>query len=177
MNTQKLMIAAALATFVSLPVVAQTCKDSIEYTVHPDQLINNGDGTVTDAKTGLMWTQCSFGQEWSENGCSGSPMNLEWDEALLAAQVFNEDGGLAEKADWRVPNIKELGSIVEHKCHSPAISLDYFPDTPSATYFSSTVKKNEFGAVAGGRTVDFTWGTDLTPEVSVQRHVRFVRSN
>lgn len=177
MSTKKLIIAAAVASFVSLPVVAQTCKDSIEHTVHPDQLINNGDGTITDAKTGLMWSQCSFGQEWTAEGCSGSPMNLNWEEALLAAQVFNEGGGLAKNTDWRIPNIKELGSLVEHKCHSPAISLNYFPDTPSATYFSSTVKVDSLGAVTGGRTIDFTWGTDLTPEVSVQRHVRLVRSN
>lgn len=178
MSKAKLIIAATMATIVSLPAAAQTCKtDSIKATINPDRLIENGDGTVTDAKTGLMWTQCSLGQEWTEAGCSGAPTDFDWEGALQASDQFNHNGGLAKKTDWRMPNIKEIGSLVEHQCHSPAINLVYFPDTPSATYFSSTAKVDQLGNVQGGRSIDFAFGSDLTPQVSSRRHVRLVRSN
>lgn len=177
MNTMRVILAATLVCAASLPVAAQTCKtSSIQPTVNPDQLIDNGDGTVTDAKTGLMWMQCSIGQTWTEEGCAGAPLDLSWQDALQTANQFNHNGGLAGKIDWRMPNIKELGSLVEHQCHSPAINLDYFPDTPSATYLSSTAKVSN-GIVQGGRSIDFAFGSDLTPEVSVRRHIRLVRSN
>lgn len=178
MKKTKMIMAVALVSAVSFPIAAQTCKTGdIEQTINPDRLIDNGDGTVTDAETGLMWTQCSIGQEWTEAGCSGAPMDFNWSEALQAANQFNHNGGLADETDWRMPNIKELGSLVEHQCHSPAINLDYFPDTPSATYLSSSMKVDEFGNVRGGRSIDFALGSDLTPEVSVRRHIRLVRSN
>jgi len=174
----KLTIVAVMAAAISIPVAAQTCKtNSIKATINPDRLIENGDGTVTDAETGLMWTQCTIGQEWTESGCSGAPTDLDWEAALQASDQFNHNGGLADQTDWRMPNIKELGSLVEHKCHSPAINLVYFPDTPSATYFSSTVNPDQLGNVLSGRSIDFAFGSDLTPQVSTRRHVRLVRSN
>ena len=178
MTKIKMMIAVALASAVSLPLAAQICKtESIVASIEADQLIDNSDGTVTDAKTGLVWSQCSIGQEWSESGCSGEPANLEWQGALQAASQFNHSGGLAGEIDWRLPNIKELGSIVEHQCHSPAINEEYFPETPSESYLSSTVQVDKSGVVQGGRSIYFGLGSDLTPQVNAKRHARLVRSN
>lgn len=172
------MIAFSLAMLISVPAMAQFCAtDTIRPTINPEQMIDNGDGTVTDAKTGLMWMQCSLGQTWSANGCSGSPMSYTWENALQATALFNGNGGFADKVDWRLPNIKELGSLVERQCVRPAINLTSFPDTPSATYFSSTVKTTGSGSVEGGRYIDFTTGSDLSPEVNSLRFVRLVREN
>jgi hypothetical protein len=60
--------------------------------------INNGDGTVTDHATGLMWQQ----------GDSGSGMH--WHDAL----AYSENLELAGYRDWRLPNAKELQCIVDY---------------------------------------------------------------
>jgi len=59
--------------------------------------VDNGDGTVTDEATGLMWQQSD----------DGSTRN--WEQALAYADDFI----LAGKDDWRLPNAKELQSIVD----------------------------------------------------------------
>lgn len=60
--------------------------------------IDNGDGTITDAATGLMWTATDSGY------------GMPWDEALTYAETLTTAG----YTDWRLPNAKELQSIVEY---------------------------------------------------------------
>ncbi len=62
---------------------------------------DNGDGTVTDSATRLMWTQAD----------SGAGMN--WQAALAWAQEKNAQKYLGH-SDWRLPNIKELQSLVDY---------------------------------------------------------------
>lgn len=172
------IVAASALVAVSWSALAQDCKtDSIEPSIDPEQMIDKRDGTVTDAKTGLTWTQCSLGQTWTESGCEGSADSFTWQEALQAAQQFNNEGGIGGHTDWRLPNIKELGSIVEHQCDKPAINLTFFPDTPSMTYLSSTLDLDGDGNSDGGRSINFETGSDLTAEVNVGRSVRLVRGD
>ncbi|MCG8698951.1 MAG: DUF1566 domain-containing protein [Bacteroidales bacterium] len=75
-----------------------------------NNLKNNNDGTISDLATGLMWQQAD----------DGTARN--WEEAL--AYAVNLD--LAGYDDWRLPNIKELQSIVDYTrspqtTNSPAI--------------------------------------------------------
>lgn len=60
--------------------------------------VDNGDATITDKATGLMWSQNDNGE------------GLEWDDALSYA----ENSDLAGHSDWRLPNVKELQSIVDY---------------------------------------------------------------
>jgi hypothetical protein len=62
---------------------------------------NNNDGTISDLATGLMWPQ-------SDNG-SG----MDWEHALDYAQTQNKANYLGHN-DWRLPNTKELQSIVDY---------------------------------------------------------------
>ena len=62
---------------------------------------HNNDGTISDLATGLMWQQ-------TDNG-SG----LDWEHALAYAQTQNNANHLGHN-DWRVPNTKELQSIVDY---------------------------------------------------------------
>ncbi|MFI3266144.1 MAG: DUF1566 domain-containing protein [Rikenellaceae bacterium] len=87
--------------------------------------VDNGDGTITDKATGLMWAQ-------SDNG-----KGIEWGEAMQYA----ESSQLAGYSDWRLPNVKELQSIVDY-AYSPS-SNDFKPAIDPM--FNSTPIKNEAG--------------------------------
>lgn len=62
---------------------------------------DNGDGTITDRATGLMWTQADNGQA------------VLWQDALEWVQQKNSANYLGHN-DWRLPNAKELQSIVDY---------------------------------------------------------------
>ena len=62
---------------------------------------NNNDGTISDLATSLMWQQ-------TDNG-SG----MDWEHALAYAQTQNKANYLGHK-DWRLPNSKELQSLVDY---------------------------------------------------------------
>ncbi len=59
---------------------------------------DNRDGTVSDLATGLVWQQADSGRA------------MDWRESLRYADKFK----LAGQGDWRLPNVKELQSIVDH---------------------------------------------------------------
>ncbi len=173
MKNLKIIVAAGLMTMAA-SVSAQVCQtQSIQKTTNPDRFVDHEDGSITDVQTGLMWSVCSLGQTYSDGQCSGSAKTFNWTQALQQAQIVNNAGGVAGKADWRLPNIKELGSIVEYQCHNPAINLVAFPDTPSATYWSATPDSR---TEQQARSIYFADGSDLTPVVSDYRHVRIVRN-
>jgi hypothetical protein len=74
---------------------------------------DNGDGTVTDRATGLVWSQSDSGK------------GLNWQDALAWVQARNAEKYLGH-ADWRLPSAKELQSIVDYTrspdtTHSAAI--------------------------------------------------------
>ena len=87
-----------------------------------DHLVINGDGTVTDTASGLMWQQATeSGNNWAD------------------AVSYCEDLSLAGYTDWRLPNANELPSIVEYRRSvGPVINTSAFPDAVSSYYWSST---------------------------------------
>ena len=83
--------------------------------------VDNGDGTVTDTATGLMWhKETAYSRDWR------------------SALHYCEDLSRAGYSDWRLPTIKELASIVDLSRCYPAIDTNYFPYTESSDYWSST---------------------------------------
>jgi hypothetical protein len=91
-------------------------------------------GTVVDDSTQLMWTRCAAGQSGAD--CEvGSGVRLNWQDALSTS----ESSTFAGYDDWRLPNIKELASLVEYRCRFPAINSALFPNlashpNPNATH-------------------------------------------
>lgn len=132
---------------------------------------DNGDGTVSDSETGLMWDQCSWGQSGSD--CSGgSASGHTWNEALnlaITANTANHKG----YNDWRLPSRTELESLVDITTFNPAIDTTAFPNTPSSWYWSSTVYTPD-PAYAWG--VNFDYGYTYAGGQSYDVHVRLVRS-
>ena len=74
---------------------------------------DNGDGTITDRATGLMWSKADSGQ------------GMNWQDALAWVQKKNAEKYLGHN-DWRLPSVKELQSLVDYTrspdtSQSPAI--------------------------------------------------------
>lgn len=116
---------------------AQTCNSNMPASTPESQLIDNNDGTVTDSKTGLMWKQCLEGVE-GDNCENNSPNTFTWQQALQQPGTVNDGGGFAGYTDWRLPNIRELRSIVEEQCYNLAINLNRFPNTQSFLVWSGS---------------------------------------
>jgi hypothetical protein len=92
-----------------------------------NHFVDNGEGTVTDTATGLMWTQ------------DDSSEGMDWEAALAWVQSMNLQNHLGHN-DWRLPNAKELQSIVDY-----ARSPDTTGSAAIAPIFTSTQIINEAG--------------------------------
>jgi hypothetical protein len=88
---------------------------------------------VADTYTGLIWRRCAEGQSWDGTHCTGGYTTFTWDAALAHAQSEASRTSLA----WRVPNVKELKSLVNPAASNPA-SYPIFPETPSDLFWAST---------------------------------------
>lgn len=66
-----------------------------------NDFLDNGDGTITDRATGLMWAKNDSGR------------GMNWQDALAWVQKMNVEKFLGHD-DWRLPNVKELQSIVDY---------------------------------------------------------------
>lgn len=132
--------------------------------------LDNGDGTVTDLSSTLMWQQCSAPSGGTNCG-SGTPTTYTWDNALAYCNGLTLGG----YTDWRLPNVKELQSILDvTKTSAPTINITYFPDTQAADYWSSTTFA---GTNSYAWYVQFSIGITLTSGVSkgTGLYVRCVR--
>ncbi|CAK0772067.1 exported hypothetical protein [Gammaproteobacteria bacterium] len=98
-----------------------------------DSFVDNGNGTVSDNNTGLMWAKCCEGL--SGAGCAtGSATPLEGTPAMSAAR----NSTLAGYDDWHMPNVKELQSLVDYGVSSPSINSTFFPNFPSDVVWSNS---------------------------------------
>jgi hypothetical protein len=153
-----LKVISIVVFIVGFPVIiyadTQCVNTNAVIAAKTSHLQDNNDGTITDSKTDLMWKKCSEGQSWNAdaNNCDGVPMSLSWSQALQQSSTINmstaeQNLGLGY-TDWRLPNIKELYSIVEHKCYYPSINEAVFSSSPTegegrySLYWSSTQQQN-----------------------------------
>jgi hypothetical protein len=137
-------------------------------TVNPNDLptfVDNGDGTVTDTRTGLIWLQdanCNGAQTWANAGT--------WAGNLASGSCGLTDGSTA--GQWRLPTVTELQDLIDYSQSNPALpsggapftnvqnfpywtSTDYAP-VPTAAwhvtlrngYVATTDKSSTYGAWA-----------------------------
>ena len=91
-----------------------------------NEFIDNGDATVTDNATGLMWSQDDNGEY------------LYWKEALAYAEAAT----IAGYDDWRLPNIKELQSIADNSVTEiPAMDTSVFNLTEVTNMVDGTIEQ------------------------------------
>ncbi len=167
----KLLVSFILGVFIFSSGHAQTCQDAVVATAPDVRYLDNADGTVTDLYPGLMWKRCSEGQIGSD--CStGTATTYTWQEALQHVETLNASAGYAGFTDWRLPNIKELASLVEEKCALPAINETLFPATQSLAYWSASpdIRFSSYALL-----VLFNVGTDSPSSRNNSFYVRLVR--
>jgi len=125
------------------------------------RFVDNGDGTITDKATGLMWAKDGNGA-----GCNNGN-NIAWGAAI----TFAEGLDFAGYSDWRLPNVKELQSIVDYGTYNPAID-SVFTNTQSGFYWASTIFADSTGYAWG---VHFTNGNVTNGSKGYDYYVRPVR--
>ena len=164
-------------------VQAQTCNTNITKTAPDYRFVDNDNGTVTDLWTGLMWKQCIEGMvRDSVNVCvqHTDPDTYSWQGALQRA--VNVNTGLIGESlgwgDWRLPNEKELFSIIELSCADPAVNEKYFPLTFVPALATSVYWGSTGYAIAGISTwfVNFSSGVIVTNSATSLQGVRLVRT-
>jgi len=84
-----------------------------QYTGYAPSYLDNGDGTVSDLVTGLMWQKTP---DLNVDGIINVADKLSYFEALAAADTFS----LAGYDDWRLPSIKEMYSLIVSVALTPA---------------------------------------------------------
>ncbi|MBN1991763.1 MAG: DUF1566 domain-containing protein [Anaerolineae bacterium] len=117
-----------------------------QYTGHTPGYTNNGNGTITDNVTGLMWQKSP---DTNNDGAITAADKLTYDQAVAGAGPFN----LAGYNDWRLPTIKEFYSLIRFDGTDPSgppgsvVTLIPFIDT---AYFDFAYGD----PAAGERTID-----------------------
>ena len=138
---------------------------------------DNGDGTVTDNCTGLMWKKCSEGLSGSSCG-TGSVGTYNWENALIQCEGLDPFAG---HSDWRLPNARELWSITllgreivdgKKAALGPYINQTVFPATVSSNYWSSTTYPV---STTDALNVDFSNGYLYDNDKTNALYVRCVR--
>ena len=92
---------------------------------------------VLDTKTGLMWSL-------------ETKKVTSYDKAEGAIKKIKAAGF----DDWRLPNVDELFGLADRTRVSPAIDTDFFPDTESDWFWSSTLY--------AGSPSDYAWGVNFS---------------
>ena len=114
--------------------------------------IVHGDGTVTDTETSLMWLQClpngTYTADSAYGTCSGgnSATVYYWEDALGYASTHV----YASHSDWRIPNIKELESILAFDRLDPPLNSDIFIGLANH--------------VTSGSSIIYYWSATIRPE-------------
>ncbi len=171
---KRLTLLAALLLMSTQVLGAANCNANIAASTPEADFTDNGDGTVTHHKTGLMWA-CSDGLSGADCA-TGTIATYTWQQALQRVEAINSGGGFAGYTDWRLPNIAELASIIEDRCTAPAVNDTVFPATASYSYWSST----PFADSVGGPNLvwlgEFMSGGNIVlPKTANPYHVRLVR--
>ncbi len=135
--------------------------------------VDNGDGTITDQATGLMWAKKSDDGsvhdyddtllEWTSEA-SWNAMSYVFDGSAKTAYVdeLNTVPCFANHCDWRLPTIEELVHIVDFETDRPGLySIFKTPCTPGCDVVSCSCGVPTFGTFVASST---TSGSDVSPD-------------
>ena len=136
--------------------------EDADYNINTPFYQNNGNGTITDTITGLMWQQVDGGE-------------MTFDKAT----TYANDLVLGGFSDWRMPTVLELHSILHLDKNNPALNTTYFT-SPTAQYWWSSQKQVNDAAKAwvtnsGGGVGNHPVSETVSAGGAKKFHVRAVR--
>ncbi|HRI01863.1 MAG TPA: DUF1566 domain-containing protein [Saprospiraceae bacterium] len=123
-------------TMLRLPDTGETLSytstfgEDHDYIINAPGFIMNGNGTVTDTVTGLMWQQLDGGE-----------MSIE------SAIKYCDSLSLAGYTDWRLPSAHEAFSILNHQNTNPALDTKVFTKTSAEYWWSSDHQANDMNKI------------------------------
>lgn len=117
---------------------------------------DNGNGTITDNYTGLIWQK------------TPSINTMTWEKAL----IYSDTSTLSGKTDWRLPNVKELQSLNDVSLTNPSFSNTVFPGIVSGNYWSSTTLLNP---TSKAWDINIAYGIVSQNDKILSEHVILVR--
>lgn len=167
---------AVMLLAAGLAQAQQICPAGDPHTTPDSDFADAGNGTVLHLPTGLIWKRCAEGQTWNGSTCTGAAAGYAWQQAFQRADAVNAGMPGTQNAgftDWRVPNLKELRSIVERGCNHPSINLTQFPATPALFFWSGSPDAGHSGGAWG---VLFEGGNGDWFSRSLTSRVRLVRA-
>lgn len=138
-------------TYFLFPV--RCVRGAEEWSVEP--FVDHKDGTVADTRTNLVWQQ-------------GETSARSWRSAISSCERLRLGG----MSDWRLPNLKELASLVDFLRSGSAIDTSLFPDAHLTNYWSSTTLAP---SPQQAWTVDFSSGAVDYDIKDLRLHGRCVR--
>ncbi len=118
------------------------------------------------SKSGNIVTDSQTRLQWQDNT---TPATMSWQDAIDYCEDLSLDG----YSDWRLPNLKELTSLVDDSRVSPSIDTSVFEHTASNFYWSSTTYA---GAASIAWGVGFYSGYQGNSTKSRSYYVRCVRA-
>ena len=139
-----------------------TFGEDADYLINPPSYTNNGDGSVTDNVTGLMWQKVDGGE-----------MTIE------SATLYCKNLSLGSHTDWRLPTCHEAFSILNHDHLNPALDTSYFTKTTAEYWWTSERQSGDTTKVwvtnAGGGIGAHPKNETISAGGSKRIHVRAVR--
>lgn len=98
-------------------------------------VVQPGGAEILDKTTRLIWRRCAEGQSWTGSTCSGTP-------TTYLSMFYGIDHAKAEATAtgqrWRLPNPKELSTLVDTRVKLPAIDTVLFPGFYFSSYLTAT---------------------------------------
>lgn len=146
---------SATGAIISCAGTGQDGEDRTGVAWPSPRFTDNGDGTVIDHLTDLIWLRNA--------GCIPDG---PWDDALHAADTLHSGQcGLVDNSapgDWRLPNVNELESLVDLAVFTPAVpGGNPFVDLHSSVYWASTTHAHYTANAWSINLYDGTVGGDL----------------
>lgn len=141
-----------------------TVGEDNDYSINVPSFTDNGNGTITDMVTGLMWQQVDGGEMTIEN-----------------ASTYCSSLTLGGYSDWRLPTPLESFSILNLQRNNPALNTTYFPSSGADYWWTNTFQVNDNTKVwctnAGGGIGNKPKSETLSAGGNKSYHVRAVRDS
>ena len=168
---QLFSIIATTALLISSHTLVAECNVMLQmHAPTPNQTIDASTNTVIDTTAALMWMRCPLGYTIENNRCinSSATANFTWEQALIAASNTSYAGF----DNWRLPNRKELDTLVDRNCFEPAQNVLLFPVTTTQNFWTNSAYPFNSQSAWG---IEFDLGSHKSLPKSGEYAARLVR--